>query len=69
MAFPAGLQNIVMCGDGATDMETRCPGGSDTFIGYGGVTIRPAVEQKSDWYIKDFADLNKAFLMARQEKK
>jgi phosphoserine phosphatase len=48
---------IVMVGDGATDMEARCEGGADLFIGYGGVTVREAVRKGADWYIMSWEPL------------
>ena len=40
-----GYINVVMVGDGATDMEARdIPGGADAFIGFGGIATRDAVK-------------------------
>lgn len=56
-----------MCGDGATDLETSgVPGGSDSFIGYGGVVERPAIREAAHWYVTDFGEVSKAFLAARK---
>ncbi|XP_075709021.1 phosphoserine phosphatase [Rhinoderma darwinii] len=50
-----GFQNVVMIGDGATDMEA-CPP-ADGFIGFGGNVIRQQVKEKAKWYITDFEEL------------
>lgn len=52
-----GYQTIVMIGDGATDAQAKPP--AATFIGFGGVVQRPAVQAKADWFVTDFADLTK----------
>jgi phosphoserine phosphatase len=55
--------NIVMIGDGATDLEARREegggggGGADVFVCYGGVTERPAVRDAADMFITDFQQL------------
>jgi hypothetical protein len=36
-AFNFNLRLYTMVGDGATDLESRAPGGADVFVGYGGV--------------------------------
>ncbi|KAL6759617.1 phosphoserine phosphatase [Haematococcus lacustris] len=46
-----GLRQIVMVGDGATDLEARLEGAASLFIGYGGVVMRPNIAAKADWYI------------------
>jgi phosphoserine phosphatase len=46
-----------MVGDGATDLESRAPGGADVFIGYGGVQVRDAVATGADWFVTDFQDI------------
>jgi soluble P-type ATPase len=39
-------QNVVMIGDGITDLEAvQETGAADLFIGYGGVAVRPAAVQ------------------------
>jgi phosphoserine phosphatase len=43
--------------DGATDLESRAPGGADVFIGYGGVQVRDAVATGADWFVTDFQDI------------
>ncbi|XP_072262231.1 phosphoserine phosphatase [Pyxicephalus adspersus] len=50
-----GFRNVVMIGDGATDMEA-CPP-ADGFIGFGGNVIRQQVKEKAKWYITDFEEL------------
>ncbi|XP_056412470.1 phosphoserine phosphatase isoform X2 [Hyla sarda] len=50
-----GFQNVVMIGDGATDLEA-CPP-ADGFIGFGGNVIRQQVKEKAKWYITDFEEL------------
>jgi len=49
-----GHEVMAMVGDGATDLESRAPGGADVFIGYGGAQVRKAVEEGADWFVKDF---------------
>jgi phosphoserine phosphatase len=46
-----------MVGDGATDLESRAPGGADVFVGYGGVQVRDAVANGADWFVTDFQDI------------
>ncbi|KAK5644236.1 hypothetical protein RI129_008081 [Pyrocoelia pectoralis] len=48
-------RNVVMIGDGMTDLEA-CPPG-DAFIGFGGVVVREAVRDKAKWYVKEFREL------------
>ncbi|KAK9874831.1 hypothetical protein WA026_005645 [Henosepilachna vigintioctopunctata] len=50
-----GYQNLVMIGDGATDLEA-CPP-ADAFIGYGGNVVRQTVQEKSKWFIKNFDEV------------
>jgi len=50
-----GYKNVVMVGDGVTDMQARPP--ADAFIGYGGVAQRQAVMEGADWFVTDFKDL------------
>ena len=49
-----GHHTMVMVGDGATDLESKAPGGAELFVGYGGVQVREAVEKGADWFVKDF---------------
>eukprot|EP00899_Mesostigma_viride_P000127 jgi/Mesvir1/10114/Mv16833-RA.1 len=55
-----GYKNFVMIGDGATDLEARQPGGAQIFIGYGGVAVRPVVQQGADWFVHSFDPLIEA---------
>ncbi|XP_060062955.1 phosphoserine phosphatase-like isoform X2 [Ylistrum balloti] len=50
-----GYKNLVMIGDGATDMEA-CPP-ADAFIGYGGNVVREKVQQGAQWFVRDFQEL------------
>ncbi|XP_065335814.1 phosphoserine phosphatase [Cloeon dipterum] len=47
--------NVVLIGDGATDLEA-CPP-ADAFIGFGGNVIREEVRAKAKWYVTDFQEL------------
>ncbi|EWM28890.1 phosphoserine phosphatase [Nannochloropsis gaditana] len=47
-----GYQDVLMVGDGATDMQARPP--ADAFIGYGGVVVRDPVLQGADWFVRSF---------------
>jgi phosphoserine phosphatase len=49
-----GHGTMAMVGDGATDLESRAPGGADVFVGYGGVQQRAAVMDGADWFVTDF---------------
>jgi phosphoserine phosphatase len=48
-------KNVIMIGDGATDLES-CPP-ADGFIGFGGNVTREKVKQNSDWFVHSFAEL------------
>lgn len=48
-------KNLVLIGDGATDLEA-CPP-ADAFIGYGGNVIRDVVKNNSKWYVTDFNEI------------
>lgn len=50
-----GYKNLVLIGDGATDLEA-CPP-ADAFIGFGGNVIRESVREKSKWYVTNFEEL------------
>jgi len=52
--------HIVMVGDGMTDAQAKPP--AVAFIGYGGVTVRPAVQTVADWYVTDLYELTKVVL-------
>ncbi|XP_070572962.1 phosphoserine phosphatase-like [Ptychodera flava] len=53
-----GYKNLVMIGDGATDLEAWPP--ADAFIGFGGNQVRPKVKEQSKWFVNDFAELTQA---------
>ncbi len=53
-----GYAQLVMIGDGVTDMEARPP--ADAFIGYGGVVVREKVKAGADWFVTDFTELLRA---------
>jgi hydroxymethylpyrimidine pyrophosphatase-like HAD family hydrolase len=48
-------KNLVLIGDGATDLEASPP--ADAFIGYGGNVIRPTVQAKAKWFVTDFNEI------------
>jgi phosphoserine phosphatase len=50
-----GYRNVIMVGDGATDLES-CPP-ADGFIGFGGNVVREKVKQGSDWFVYSFSEL------------
>lgn len=50
-----GYQDVVMVGDGVTDMQAKPP--ASLFIGYGGIVVREKVKAGADWYIYNFQDL------------
>lgn len=50
-----GYKNIVMVGDGVTDLEA-CPP-ADAFIGFGGNQVRPTVKDCSSWFVYTFEEL------------
>lgn len=50
-----GYKNIVMIGDGVTDLEA-CPP-ADAFIGFGGNQIRDTVRDNSAWFVHSFKEL------------
>ncbi len=52
-----GYRPLVMIGDGVTDLEARPP--ADLFIGYGGVVERAPVRAGADWFVTDFAELER----------
>ncbi|XP_072383457.1 phosphoserine phosphatase [Diabrotica undecimpunctata] len=49
------FKNVVLVGDGATDLEASPP--AEAFIGYGGNVIRQAVKSKAKWFITDFNEI------------
>lgn len=50
-----GYKNVVMIGDGVTDLEA-CPP-ADAFIGFGGNQVRETVKAKSHWFVYNFKEL------------
>lgn len=48
-------KNLVLIGDGVTDLEAAPP--ADAFIGYGGNIIRPPVKAKAKWFVTDFNEI------------
>lgn len=48
-------KNVVMIGDGVTDLEA-CPP-ADAFIGFGGNQIRETVRGNADWFVYSFKEL------------
>jgi len=50
-----GFKQLVMIGDGATDLEA-CPP-ADAFIGFGGNQVRAKVKENAAWFVTDFQDL------------
>ncbi|CAB9526521.1 Phosphoserine phosphatase, chloroplastic [Seminavis robusta] len=52
-----GYDTMVMVGDGATDAQAKPP--ANAFIGFGGIVVRPAVQQAADWFVTDFQDMTR----------
>lgn len=50
-----GYKNIVMIGDGVTDLEAYPP--ADAFIGFGGNQVRETVRDNSEWFVYSFKEL------------
>ena len=50
-----GYRNVIMIGDGATDLES-CPP-ADGFVGFGGNVVREKVKQSSDWFVSNFGEM------------
>lgn len=50
-----GYKNLVMIGDGATDMEASPP--ADAFIGFGGNVVREKVKNGAKWFVDSFDKL------------
>lgn len=50
-----GYKNVVMIGDGVTDLEA-CPP-ADAFIGFGGNQVRDTVKKESAWFVYSFKEL------------
>ncbi|VDN59044.1 unnamed protein product [Dracunculus medinensis] len=55
-----GYRNLVMIGDGITDLEASPP--ADVFIGFGGNKVREKVRKNAKWYVYDFNSLLEALL-------
>lgn len=55
-----GYKNVVMIGDGITDLEIKNDE-SDIFIGYGGVIVREFIFMDSDWFVYDFNEIADLF--------
>lgn len=51
-----GYKNIVLIGDGATDLEA-CPP-ADAFIGFGGNVVRALVKEKASWFAHSFQEIH-----------
>lgn len=52
-----GYKNMIMIGDGATDLDARLHGPAKAFIGYGGVSVREKVKNNADWFITSFQEV------------
>jgi phosphoserine phosphatase len=50
-----GYTNIVMIGDGATDLDAKRT--ASAFIGYGGVVCRDVVLRNADWFVYSFEEV------------
>ncbi len=57
-----GKPLAVMVGDGMTDYEAFASGAADSFIGFGGVTLREPVRAKAPAFAKSVEDLRKLLL-------
>mmetsp|Transcript_25433 Transcript_25433/g.55213 ORF Transcript_25433/g.55213 Transcript_25433/m.55213 type:complete len:677 (-) Transcript_25433:1350-3380(-) len=58
--------NVVMIGDGITDLEAvQSSEGADLFIGYGGVIERRAVAEQAEWFVYDHGSLAQALRQYR----
>lgn len=65
------LTQIVMIGDGVTDLETMLPTAvnadvhsspaASAFIGYGGVTVRERVKRDANWFVHDWKQIIEVF--------
>lgn len=54
---PAGLERLIMVGDGMSDLAAKAPGAADLFLAYGGVVQRPAVLAAADGVIDNLTRL------------
>lgn len=50
-----GYREVVMVGDGATDLAAKPP--ADAFIGFGGNQVREKVKKEADWFVMSFHDM------------
>jgi phosphoserine phosphatase len=50
-------EEVVMVGDGATDLQAKTPDAATLFIGYGGCVERKIVKEGADYFIKDWNEL------------
>ncbi|MDO4776558.1 MAG: HAD-IB family phosphatase [Cardiobacteriaceae bacterium] len=48
-----GFKQVVMVGDGMSDIAARAEGAADAVIGYGGVIVRDAVRKQADVFVAD----------------
>mmetsp|Transcript_27298 Transcript_27298/g.76211 ORF Transcript_27298/g.76211 Transcript_27298/m.76211 type:complete len:224 (-) Transcript_27298:167-838(-) len=55
-----GYRQVVMIGDGVTDLEAASE--ECLFIGFGGNQCRPKVQEKADWFVRSFDPLIAALL-------
>lgn len=46
-----GFRQVIMVGDGMSDIAARAEGAADAVIGYGGVIVREAVREKADVFV------------------
>lgn len=46
-----GFRQVIMVGDGMSDIAARVEGAADAVIGYGGVIVREAVREKADVFV------------------
>ena len=51
-------KNLVMIGDGITDLEAYPA--ADAFIGFGGNVIRPQVKKEAKWFVTSFKEMSDA---------
>lgn len=48
-ALPPAQRPVAFVGDGITDLETQ--GTADRFVGFGGVVVRPVVQQRAEHFV------------------
>lgn len=61
-----GYKNVVMIGDGITDMEA-CPP-AEICIGYGGNVVRKEVQDRADWFVNSFKQLLDVYIKNKSAK-